>query len=352
MDYYEIINALEPDRVITLMKRLGADRYIDKGKYIIFPTICHNINPEEASMKLYFYKNTKLFTCYTGCGNMSIFKFLKEYYRTRQLDYNWYEDVYLVAKNCTPLKMDIEGFVAPTYKSLRQRYNMKPKMIKLPEYPSNVLDCFVTGYYAPEWLEDGISKESMDKFDIRYSISQNKIIIPHRDVRNRLVGIRGRALDPMEAELVGKYMPVKVEQTWYKHPLSMNLYGLNLNRKNIKRTRICYLFEGEKSVLQLDGFNMVNCGVAACGSNLNVYQVNLLLKHCAPQEIVICFDKEDGEGEDAHLKRICEIGRKYSEKCNFSYVRDMHGYLDLKDSPTDKGEEIFRQLLRERKKII
>lgn len=352
MDYYEIINSLEPEKVITLMRRLGAENWIDKGGYIIFPTICHNIDPNEASMKLYFYKNTKLFTCYTECGNMSIFKFLKEYYTTRGIDYNWYEDVYLVAKSCSPLKVELEGFVQPTYKSLRQRFSAKPKMVKLPEYSKEVLDCFVKGTYPQEWLDEGITREAMDKFEISYSISQNKIILPHYDVRHRLVGIRGRALNPEEVEAWGKYMPIKVENTWYKHPLSMNLYGLNITRKNIKRTRICYLFEGEKSVLKLDGFNMVNCGAAACGGNLNVYQLNLLLKHCAPQEIVICFDKEDKKGEDKHLERVCEIGRKYKEKCNFSYVRDMNELLDLKDSPVDKGEEVFRQLLRERKKII
>lgn len=69
-------------------------------------------------------------------------------------------------------------------------------------------------------------------------------------------------------------------------------------------------------------------------------------------EIVICFDKEDRKGEDTQLRKICSIGRKYSNKCNFSYVRDMTELLKLKDSPTDKGEDIFQYLLSNRKKII
>ena len=43
MDYKEIINNLKPEAIISLMEKLGADRYQDKGDYIIFPTICHNI---------------------------------------------------------------------------------------------------------------------------------------------------------------------------------------------------------------------------------------------------------------------------------------------------------------------
>ena len=60
MDYKEIINNLKPEAIISLMEKLGADRYSDRGEYIIFPTICHNINAEEASMKLYYYKNSHL----------------------------------------------------------------------------------------------------------------------------------------------------------------------------------------------------------------------------------------------------------------------------------------------------
>ena len=88
MDYKEIIDNLKIESVIELMKRLGADRYQDAGGHIIFPTICHNVDSAEASMKLYFYKNSKLFQCYTSCGTMSIFKFLKHYYEERDIEYD------------------------------------------------------------------------------------------------------------------------------------------------------------------------------------------------------------------------------------------------------------------------
>ena len=79
MDYKEIIDNLKVSSVIELMKKLGADRYKEDDTQIIFPTICHNVDASEASMKLYFYKNTKMFYCYTEEGAMSIFKFLKHF---------------------------------------------------------------------------------------------------------------------------------------------------------------------------------------------------------------------------------------------------------------------------------
>ena len=346
MDYAKIIENLNTDAIIHLMTELGADRYDDRGDYIIFPTICHNEDSSEASMKLYFYKNNKVFVCYTSCGGMSIFKFLKHYYEERQIEYDWHQDIYEVVCNCSDFKRK-EGFERTPYKSLRERYKVARKEVQLPEYSKNVLDCFVK-HYPPEWLNDGITKEAMDAFDISYSIAHNKIIIPHYDIEGRLIGIRGRALNDWEVENVGKYAPIHIEQTWYKHPLSMNLYGLNVTKKNIRAHSICFLFESEKSVMQAEGFKLPNCSVAVCGSNFNKYQLNILMKACAPHEIVLCFDKEELPGEDKYFNKLWNICQKYKNYCNFSFIYDREGLLNLKDSPTDKGEETFVKLLGKR----
>lgn len=349
MDYEEIISNLDVDSVISMMEKLGADRHSDRGAYVVFPTICHNIDASEASMKLYFYKDTKLFVCYTECGNMSIFKFLKHYYETRQIEYDWYQDIYEVVRDCSNFK-GVDGFVVEKYKSLRDRYEVKRKEKELPQYMPHVLDCFVQTY-PQEWLDDGISKKTMDRFNISYSISQNKIIIPHYDILGRLVGIRGRALNDWEVENIGKYAPIQVEGIWYKHPLSMNLYGLDRTFMDIRRNGVCYLFESEKSVLQMDGFSIPNCSAAVCGSNFNKYQLNILMKFCAPSEIVICFDKEELPGEEKYFNKLWNICQKYKQYCNFSFIYDREGLLNLKDSPTDKGEEVFLQLLKKRVRI-
>ena len=349
MDYKEIIDNLKVSSVIELMKKLGADRYKEEEHQIIFPTICHNADGADASMKLYFYKNSKMFYCYTECGAMSIFKFLKHYYEARDIEYDWVSDIYNVVMDCSNFN-PTHGFATPRYVSLKDKYGMERKEIQLPEYNKGALDTFIRRY-PPEWLNDGISREAMNKFDIRYSISQNKIIIPHLDIDGRLVGIRGRALNDWEIENVGKYMPVKLEQTWYKHPLSMNLYGLYENKTIIKKQKICYVFESEKSVLQFESFNMPHCAVAVCGSQFNKYQLNILLKHCAPSEIVICFDSEENEGETKYFDKLYALCKKYTQYCQFSFVYDRLGLLGKKDSPSDKGEETFKKLIEKRVRV-
>ena len=347
-NYEDLLESLDEEKIKNLLERLEIP-YQDKGSYLLCKTACHNIDLDDASWKLYYYKNNKFFFCYSNCQGMSIFKFLKIYYETRQIDYDWYSDIYQVICDCANFK-GVDGFVVEKYKSLKDRYDIKYKARELPEFSDSVLDCFVKTY-PQEWIDDGISRETMDEFGIRYSISQNKIIIPHYDINNRLVGIRGRALNEWEIENIGKYLPLQIENVWYKHPLSMNLYGLNLTKENIKQQGICYLVESEKAVMQLDSFSIKNCSAAVCGSSFNKYQLNILLKHCAPSEIVLCFDKEEKPGQEIYFNKLYEICKKYSNYCNFSFVYDREGLLQLKDSPTDHGEEVFKKLLERRVKV-
>lgn len=345
MSYKEIIENLKDEDVRNLLDNLGAE-VIDKGDYFLCKTICHNEDAEEASYKLYYYKNSHRFMCYTECGSMNIFSFLQHYYETRDIQYDWTNDILRVVQNCSDFK-PIEGFTPPRYVGLKDKYRPQRKAQILETYPTGLIDMFIK-LYPVEWLRDGISKKAMDKYNIRFSISQNKIIIPHYNVYGELVGIRGRALDAWEIENIGKYMPVQIENKWYAHPLSLNLYGLNFNKENIKKYGICYIGEAEKFCLQMESFLMPNCSVAVCGSQFNKYQLNLLIRTCQPREIVICFDKEELEGEDKYFNKLYSLCKKYTNYCTISFIYDRNNLLSLKDSPTDKGEEVFKELLKRR----
>lgn len=241
-----IIENLNSDSVIKLLMQLGAEEYNDKADYIVFRTICHHENAEDGNMKLYYYKDNHFFMCYSCCGGMNIFSFLKNYYEIRGIKYDWYQDIYLVAESCS-INLELIGDTASRWEKKADRYKRR-EIFELPSYNEGVLDLF-TKYYPIEWLNDGITTETMDKFEISFSIPQNKIIIPHRDVHGRLIGIRGRALNKEEIEYGAKYAPICIENNWYKHKLSLNLYGLYQNKENIKEQGICYVFESEKAVL-------------------------------------------------------------------------------------------------------
>ena len=347
INYLEIIENLDIERIKKMLESFKIE-YIEKDNCLIMPTVCHHSDEEIASNKLYYYKNTKLFYCYTECGAMSIFKFLENYYKSRNIDYDWYNDVFEIIKGCSSKSL-ISSFEFTPISKKADKYK-KNNIYKLPTYSKELLKVFQK-FYPSEWLSDGITKEAMDKYNIMYSISQNKIIIPHYNVNNNLIGIRGRALDEWEIENVGKYLPVKIENTFYSHPLSLNLYGLNFNKENIKKNGYCIIYEAEKSVLQAESFKRENCGVAVCGSNLNKYALSILLKECYPKEIIIAFDKEEKEGECKYFNKLYNLCSKYKNLCDFSFIYDKEDLLPSKASPTDKGEVVFEKLLKNRVKV-
>ena len=347
IDQQEIIEQLDDEKVKQLLDSFNIP-FEDKGNHLILPTVCHNQDIDSASMKLYYYKNTHIFQCYTECGAMSIFTFLKNYYETRDIEYNWYDDILQVILNCSAANTAVKA--TEGYKSIRDNYTIKKDRRQLPTYPESLLDIFVK-YYPIEWLNDGISRKAMDKYHICFSPTQNKIIIPHYDAAGRLVGIRGRALNKWEIENIGKYMPVQIENKWYSHPLSLNLYGLNFNKEIIKQTGVAYLFEAEKSVMQMESFTLPNGAAAVCGSNLNKYALDILIRECHPYEIILCFDNEEEPGKTDYFDKLYHICDKYKQYANFSFVYDKEKLLNLKDSPSDKGEEVFKYLLETRVRV-
>lgn len=343
----ELREKLTKEQIIDLVLKLGADKYEERDDYIIFPTICHNAREYEASMKLYYYKESHMFHCYTECSeNFDIFDLIKRVKEVNHENYNFYETIYVIAD-----LVEYNIFSAPikeSYISSIDRFKQENE-INLIEYDKKILN-FFRDYYTVEWLDEGISKKAMKKFDIKYYDYRNKIVIPHYDVNGKLIGIRGRALDPQEAELYGKYTPLKVENIMYRHPLSFNLYGLYQNKENIQKYKTVVIFEGEKSVLKYDDMYSNNISVASCGSNLNYKQIEILIKDFNVNNIIIAYDKEfenfasqDGINYYNKLRKICE---KYSNYCNFSFLFDYDNLLQLKDSPIDRGKEVFEKLMK------
>lgn len=342
INYQEIIENLELDKMKRLLDSFNIP-YRDTETALIMPTVCHNSDADEASWKLYYYKDSHLFYCYTEDGAMSVFKFLQHYYETRNIIYDWHRDIYEVIVDCAKPPEGSNKY----WKAIRDEYANKKNRKELPVYPEGILDIFVK-LYPVEWLNDNISKEAMDKYNIKYSITQNKIIIPHYNIKNELVGIRGRALNEEDIANFGKYMPVQIENKWYSHPLSLNLYGLNKNWENIKRDGVAFIFESEKSVLQCESFDMKNYGVACCGSNVNKFQIDLLMRYCAPRYIVICFDNEEEANSEKYFQKLYTICKKYSNYCSMSFIYDRENITKKKDSPSDDGEEKFIKLLERR----
>lgn len=109
----------------------------------------------------------------------------------------------------------------------------------------------------------------------------------------------------------------------------------------------------EKSVLLYGSYfgPENNISVACCGSNLSVYQIQLLLDAGA-EEIIIAFDRqfqELGDKEFKHLTaNLTKIHNKYKNFATISFIFDKGMLTGYKSSPIDHGPNIFLQLFKER----
>ena len=82
-------------------------------------------------------------------------------------------------------------------------------------------------------------------------------------------------------------------------------------------------------------------------SHFNKFQLKLLIEECHPKEIIICFDSEEKRGSDKYFMKLWNICKKYSNYCNFSFIYDRENLLNYKDSPSHRGEDIFKELSEE-----
>lgn len=183
------------------------------------------------------------------------------------------------------------------------------------------------------WRDEGISDASMERFQVRYDRFANAIVYPIRDPDGKIVNIGGRTLDPHFKEKgLRKYFYLKPWGTL------KTIYGLAENREEILRKREIILFEGCKSVMKADTWGIRNCG-AILTSHLSNEQMKLLIKLGC--RVVFALDKEILIQQDHNIQRL----KRFT---NVEFLFDTQRLLEEKDSPADKGEEVFRKLYERR----
>ena len=184
------------------------------------------------------------------------------------------------------------------------------------------------------WKDEGISEESLDKFQVRYDDFSQRIVYPIRSVEGKIINVSGRTIDP-------EWKEKRQRKYTYFKPLGIldTIYGLAENRQEILRQGEIILFEGAKSVMIADTWGIGNTG-AILTSHLNAYQVKILVR--LGVRVVFALDKEIDVRADENIMRL----RRF---VNVEYIRDSDDLLQPKMSPVDAGREIWDQLYENRK---
>ena len=294
-DKLEIRNSLTIENIFEFLQEWGGDpEYTDFG--IVSATICHNM-PGEGSKKLYYYENTGLFKCYTGCDStFDIFELLiKIIDIQKNQSYDLNDAVRYIAFKfgISASFKEVDKDQLDDWKILNRDFNveLKNNHIELKEYNPLILNNLNYEVQITPWLKEGISQDAIDWNRIGFYPGGDQITIPHCDMDGRFVGLRGRTLCEADAEKYGKYRPVIINKQMYNHPLGMNLYNLNNSKDYIKLMKKAIVFESEKSCLLYHSYFDFDISVACCGSSLSSHQIQLLLD-LGIEELIIAFDRQ------------------------------------------------------------
>lgn len=354
LDKDKIRESLTESDIKLILRDLGSaePKKTNGKKELHFQTVCHGGHKH----KLYYYPDSKSFRCYTDC----------------QESFDIYELVMKSKKITFPEALKYVASLTGKYFSLGStlskaesyliddwnwidRYKKKEKIkVDLPVYDERVLDVFLP-YPHEDWLNEGISYEVMQEFEIGYYQREDKITIPHRSAEGLLVGIRGRALRQEDIDAGKKYMPLTIENRLYNHPTMFNLYGLHKNVHTIQRLRKAIIYEGEKSVLKCNSIYGKNSfAVAISGSNISDWHAKTLI-NLGIEEVFLALDRQykEQESEEAYkyAEKLIKYARKFSPYVRTYVLWDEENLLDYRDSPIDKGKEVLEVLMKQKYEI-
>lgn len=351
LDDYEII-----------MRRLCANKRGDR-----YNTICHNING--GGYNLAFNKETRSFCCFSECScSYSLLSLIKKRRELLGEPCSTYQSLKWLCN-----ELDIEFNFKEEVKQVNTNiYKWQNSLLKYTKnysnatnqiYDKSILNYLTPCYYEP-WLKEGMTKESLDKFDIRWYNYNQQVTIPIFDDEGNFVGTHCRNTNPDLVNLGLKYIPLKLlDGTEYKFQMGLVLYGLNMNKADIERTRTAILFEAPKSVIHIDGFYDYNISVAMFGMNLQKAKLKLLLKY-GVNKFIIALDRQyenvmiNGEYTKEFLKyrgkvdRIIDMIRPYAQEIGVVWDNDEDRFLGYKDSPVDQGKEVWEKLFERREIVV
>ena len=360
-DKDEIKNSLTIEQVEQFLAEHGGEPVKRIGT-LVSRTICHNPADGSGSHKLYYYDNTHLFKCYTECNDTNgfdIFDLVRKIMKIQSnIEMTLYDaQIYIINFFSLDVAFDYQketdknsDFQIFNKWRRDKQVDVQQKKIEFKKINPDVIQWLPRKGIEP-WAQEGINQVVMDAHWIKFDPYSYGIVIPHFDKDGYLIGIRERTLIK-DNEVYGKYRPAIINGKMYNHPLGFNLYNLNFSKENIKRSKKVIVGEGEKFCLMFDSIFGADISVACCGSNLTSHQFKLL-KDLGVEEIIIAFDKQFKKPGDAEWKRwtkkLTEIHRKYSGFVKISFMFDTKGnLLDYKDSPIDKGRDVFCYLYENR----
>lgn len=356
LDAKRLKEQLNNDDIINILELIGIPLYQDKGGELIFYTGDHNEVALDGSPKLYYYTDSRKFQCYTCGENYDIISLIQTRWELIGKDDFTFFDILSYILDNSHLQVDDVTFTRrPTKtfdinKMIRRYIKHEYNDVEIVPYDPMVVDYFPR-VLPIEWVDEGISVESMLKYGIGYYSTECATTIPVW-FEGELIGIRGRFWADTEH---GKYRPIQIlTRDIYKFPTQYMFYGWDYNIGAIKRHKRVILVEGEKSVLKSDTwYGDESIALGMFGKNLGKLRVKQLLT-LGVNEVIIGIDSDYHLDNDEEFEKWQKSVLKIAEK--------LKGYFDVsvmfntkydtyQYSPFDYTKEQFEEMFIERERL-
>ena len=186
------------------------------------------------------------------------------------------------------------------------------------------------------WVDDGIPLATLKRYGVRYDPFSDRIVYPIKNAAGKIVSISGRTADPQWHEK-------RLKKYTYFQPLGQCdlIYNLSDAIDEIKRKKEIILFEGAKSVMLADTFGVKNAG-ALLSSHLIPYLMIILIG--LGVRVVFALDAGVNISEDAQITRMKHF-------LPIEYIWNYNKLLEQKESPVDRGQEVFQTLYDNRRRM-
>lgn len=350
LDIAAIKAQITDDDIIALMDSMGIPLVSANSQYQLYPSACHHSDWERHKNKLYYYVQSQRWHCYSCSGDWDTIGLVQH---LRKCTFNQAVDYICSTLGISATEVVQDDIRDPWQRDLRRWLPNADidEPAELTVYDPAILSAF-DHLYPTEWLEYGITRDSMDKFGIGWYARQACISIPV--VQNgKLVGVRGRYTRQQDITK-GKYRPLSLlDGTVLKFPSSGCLYGLDQNKATIEKSRQVLLFESEKSILKADSWHIHNA-LAVFGSNISKRHIEMLLE-LGVNDVVLCFDSDYKQVGDDDFQFFVAKMRKLAGKLrgyfNVSIIYNNQGYDGYKYSPVDFDRWQFDKLYESRVRV-
>lgn len=341
-----------------IMQALGIPSYSENSTQIVYYTGDKNVDPYKGSPKLYFYKDTSIYVGMTAGRSYDIISLTQTRLALLKQPCSFLDACQFIldTANINPdsiSRVKKEGHVYD-WSNLERFIRVRKYGNQLSEYNRNIIDT-LPPLYPQAWIDEGISEETMEKYQIRYYERCNQTVIPCFDDEARLVGVRVRNWDKDRVEQA-KYMPlVTLDGQCYKFNTNQVFYGINYNKPEIERTGKVIIVESEKAVMKLDTYmGRHNIALGMYGSNLGIQRRNQLLKmgvNTVSYVVDNDFIGQDDEFFEQWREKIRHFIKLWDGFCRVEIVWDNLGLLGPKENATDRTKEVWEQLWENREII-